>query len=92
MRGQLQSWIALNSTEVSAQLRQLLDRHGTSFRKVLAGVRKKAAQRYLRQGLNITQITLLLGFADATSFQHAFRRWFNVSAAAIVLGQVISRC
>jgi AraC-like DNA-binding protein len=71
------------SLEVSPrQLRQLLDKHGTSFREVLAGVRKEAARRYLRQGLNTTQIALLLGFADATSFQHAFRRWFNVSAGS----------
>ena len=53
-----------------------LKEEGTSFRKLLDEVRKKIAAGYLRdEDALICEIALLLGFADQSAFQHAFKRW-----------------
>jgi AraC-like DNA-binding protein len=60
----------------SRHLRRKLEAEGTSYQKLLAGVREAMAIDYLASSrLTTEQIAPVLGFSDATSFRHAFKRW-----------------
>ena len=49
---------------------------GTSFHAIVETLRKDLAHKYLKQSdLTLKEITFLLGYADISSFNHAFRRW-----------------
>jgi AraC-like DNA-binding protein len=64
-------------------LQHRLSRQGMTFQEVLDGLRRSLAELYLRDpGLSLTDIALLLGFAEQSSFTRAFRRWRGVSPAA----------
>ena len=53
---------------------------GTSHQKLLDAVRRDLAERYLLdECFNIADVASLLGFAEASTFDRAFRRWFGVS-------------
>lgn len=57
-------------------LRRRLDEEGTSYIKLLASVRQALAVDYLSTSLlEIDDIAAALGFSDAASFRHAFKRW-----------------
>ena len=44
--------------------------------ELLQNTRLELAQNYIEDSqLNVNEIAYLLGFADQSSFQHAFRRW-----------------
>ena len=59
-----------------------LRKQGQGFQEVLDGLRRTLAELYLRdQKLSLTDIGLLLGFAEQSSFTRAFRRWFAESPA-----------
>lgn len=61
-------------------LQRRLKAHGLTFKQLLDEARKYLAEYYLRQSsLNITEIGLLLGFADHPTLTKAFRRWFGMS-------------
>jgi len=71
-------------------LRRRLEAEGTSYRDILAEVRRRLAIEYLRK-TNMTneEIASRLGYSDAANFRHAFLRWtgkspsgFRVSAGA----------
>lgn len=57
-------------------LQRLLQREGTSFKKVLANTRERLAKHYLCSA-NIThsEVAFLLGYDDPNSFFRAFRTW-----------------
>ncbi len=56
-----------------------LGRQGTNFSGVLAEVRQKLAERYLRDtDLSLTEIAFMTGFAQLSSFSRAFRKWSGV--------------
>ncbi|WP_245932485.1 AraC family transcriptional regulator [Isoalcanivorax indicus] len=64
-------------------LQARLRRQGVSFQEVLDGLRRSLAEIYLRDArLSLTEIALLLGFAEQSSFTRAFRRWRGMSPAA----------
>lgn len=64
-------------------LQARLRRQGVSFQEVLDGLRQSLADIYLRDArLSLTDIALLLGFAEQSSFTRAFRRWRGMSPAA----------
>jgi AraC-like DNA-binding protein len=69
---------------VSARtLARRLEEVGVSFRAVQDEVRHELACRYLRATeLGIGEIAFMLGFADASSFNRAFKRWSGSSASA----------
>jgi len=49
---------------------------GTSFHAIVETLRKDLALEYLKQSdLTLKEITFLLGYADISSFNHAFKRW-----------------
>lgn len=59
-----------------------LRKQGLGFQEVLDGLRRTLAELYLKDSrLSLTDIGLLLGFAEQSSFTRAFRRWFDDSPA-----------
>jgi len=72
-----------SASDVMNMDRSTLHRHlkkeATTFRHLLTQTRKELAQKYLVQGLSITQTGYLLGFSDPSTFQRAFKRWTGKS-------------
>lgn len=63
--------------------RRLLGEEGTSFRALLDGARfDRARQLLANSALPVDAIARQLGYAEAASFIHAFRRWSGDSPAA----------
>jgi AraC-like DNA-binding protein len=63
-----------------ATLRRKLEDHGTSFASIVEGLQREAALRYLSTPEpTVSEVALLLGFADVRSFARAFRRWTGVA-------------
>lgn len=61
-------------------LQHRLDGHGLNFRALLDRVRSRLADQHLRNpALSLSEIAMMLGFADQSAFQHAFKRWHGVS-------------
>lgn len=61
-------------------LQQKLAALNNSFQGVLDGVRRSMALGYIEQShLTITEISYLLGFAEASNFTRAFKRWTSKS-------------
>jgi AraC-like DNA-binding protein len=62
---------------VSARtLRRRLEDEGTTFSDLLNDTRHRLALQYVaRDGLRMTDVALLLGFADVATFYRAFKRW-----------------
>jgi AraC-like DNA-binding protein len=61
-------------------LRRRLKEEGTTHSDLLERLRRDLAERYLRvPGLNVTEVAFLLGYSDASAFNKAFRRWFEVA-------------
>ena len=59
--------------------RRLADR-GTSFEKLLDETRRELGTEYLRRNdYSVGEVAYLLGFAEASSFNRAFRRWTGKS-------------
>lgn len=60
----------------SRTLRRKLEQENTSYSDLLASVRKALAIDYLgTTELSTDDIAATLGFSDAVSFRHAFKRW-----------------
>src|SRR5690606_19125377 len=67
----------------SRTMRRKLAEDGTSYQKELDTVRHKLAREYfLRGGNSVTEVSLLLGYADSSAFAKAFRRWTGLSPKA----------
>jgi AraC-like DNA-binding protein len=61
-------------------LQTRLEQHGVTYREVLERVRCKLAERHLRNPvMTLADVAASLGFADQSSFQHAFKRWTGVA-------------
>jgi AraC-like DNA-binding protein len=55
--------------------RRLAD-DGVTFKNLVDDVRKERAQEYLKGGRHsLEEIAALLGFADASAFSRAYKRW-----------------
>jgi len=64
---------ALGSTARTLQRR--LEAQGSSFDALVDGLRRELAVRYLDQQVSVREIASLLGYAEASAFHRAFRRW-----------------
>lgn len=61
-------------------LRRKLAEEGTSYQRELDLVRQKLAEEYfVRGGESVTELALMLGFADSSAFAKAFRKWTGLS-------------
>ncbi|MCP1644881.1 AraC-like DNA-binding protein [Pseudomonas citronellolis] len=63
-------------------LRRRLAAEGCSYRQILDDARQARARKLLRTELPVERISELLGYSDASSFRHAFRRWTGQSVSA----------
>lgn len=71
----------------SRTLRRKLAEEGTSYRGLVDEVRQVLAEDMLSGGvLPIETVATRLGYAEASSFIHAFRRWTGVTPAAYARG------
>jgi len=62
-------------------LQRELSAHKTSHRILLDEVRSAFGEQLLKSGTRLHEVALLLGFAEQTAFQRAFKRWFGTSPA-----------
>ncbi|OUS08026.1 hypothetical protein A9Q81_00735 [Gammaproteobacteria bacterium 42_54_T18] len=61
-------------------LNRILSNEGTSFKTLLDQFRQNLAERYLSQtGMKLEEIAERIGYSDAASFSHAFKRWTGIS-------------
>lgn len=60
-------------------LRRKLSDEGTSFRDLIAEVRRTRAEQLLATSVSIETIARQLGYAETASFTHAFIRWTGLS-------------
>jgi AraC-like DNA-binding protein len=64
-------------------LRRRLAEEGTSYRLLLDEVRERLAEELLlTSGLAVEQVAQRLGYAETSSFIHAFRRWKGITPHA----------
>jgi AraC-like DNA-binding protein len=80
-RGRVSLEEAAAELGMSARTLQMrLEEYGITFRALLDGVRSSQARHLLADArLSLTEVALMLGFADQATFSHAFRRWAAVS-------------
>ncbi|WP_067701657.1 AraC family transcriptional regulator [Nocardia jejuensis] len=73
-------------------LRRHLDAAGTSYRALLDEVRRTLAEEMLTATpLSVDDIAIRLGYAEATPFIHAFKRWTGTTPAAYRRNQLRPR-
>ena len=64
-------------------LQRRLEDKGLVFEKLVDDVRREQAALYLGdRGLRLSQVAVLLGYVEQSSFSHAFRRWYGVTPSA----------
>lgn len=59
----------------SRSLQRRLKDENTSFNALREELRRELADRYLRDGLAVAEISFLLGFSEPSAFFRAFKRW-----------------
>jgi len=60
-------------------LHRLLDSEGTSFRQLVDEVRRALAEEMLSHRMTVEEVAERLGYSEASSLFHAFKRWTGVS-------------
>jgi AraC-like DNA-binding protein len=77
------SWIARRLDTSSRTLQRRLMASGTSWRELLESLRREAASAWLQDpALSVDDVAVLLGYAEASTFHRAFRRWTGQSPGA----------
>ncbi|SDW23648.1 Helix-turn-helix domain-containing protein [Ruegeria halocynthiae] len=79
----------VQADEAAAQLglstrtlaRRLTD-EGTSYREVVEDLRCDLAQTFIKNGMNLTEISYSLGYSDQAAFSTAFKRWTGQAPSA----------
>jgi AraC-like DNA-binding protein len=71
---------ALNVSERT--LRRRLEQQGISFRAIVDDTRRALAERLLEVTPTVHEVAVRLGYADASSFSHAFKRWTGMAPGA----------
>ncbi|WP_020661988.1 AraC family transcriptional regulator [Amycolatopsis benzoatilytica] len=75
--------IARQLTLSTRTLRRRLTEAGTGYRQLLDEVRQTLAEELLDTGaLSVDDVALRLGYAEASSFIYAFKRWTGTTPAA----------
>lgn len=60
-------------------LQRALERAGTSYQAVVDLVRQERGRELLLTGLSLAEVASRLGYTQAPTFTHAFRRWTGLS-------------
>ena len=61
-------------------MHRLLKKEGSSYTHLLDRVREDMARRMLKHSnMQLTQISLLLGYSELSAFSRAFRRWTSLA-------------
>lgn len=61
-------------------MHRLLKKEGSSYTRLLDQVREDMARRMLKHSnMQLTQISLLLGYSELSAFSRAFRRWTSLA-------------
>jgi AraC-like DNA-binding protein len=81
-RGAAMEEIATDLGMAPRTLHRRLAAEGTSFRRVVEEVRTALADEMLQQRMSVDEVAERLGYAEASSFVHAFKRWKGVSPGA----------
>lgn len=63
---------------------RLLKENGYQFSSLLDELRAGLSVQYLSQGMDMEQVSELLGYADKSSFQRAFKQWHNLSPGKFI--------
>lgn len=79
----------IQNDEVAAELglsprtlaRRLAD-EGTSYREIVEDLRCDLAQTFIKNGMNLSEISFSLGYADQAAFSTAFKRWTGQAPSA----------
>ncbi len=61
--------------------RRLTD-EGTTYREIVDDLRCDLAQTFIKNGMNLSEISYSLGYADQAAFSTAFKRWTGQSPSA----------
>jgi len=56
-----------------------LEGEGVAFSDLLLDIRRRLAEKYLRENYSVEQITYLLGFSEPSVFRKAFKRWSGLT-------------
>ena len=56
-----------------------LKAEGTTYERLLDGVRRRLALRFMSEGLSVKAAAYRLGFSDPAAFSRAFKRWTGSS-------------
>ncbi len=60
-----------------------LQAEGATFERILDGLRRDLAARYLKDPrFGTDDVSLMLGYAEANAFRRAFRRWYGIGPGA----------
>ena len=60
-------------------LQRRLKMEGTTYKKLLEEIRKELAKQFLyKKTATIEEIAQFLGYAEASAFRRAFKRWTGV--------------
>lgn len=60
-------------------LQHRLKRERTTFKHIVESVRKERSLRLLQEGIGISRVAALLGYAEPRSFFRAFHRWYDTT-------------
>jgi AraC-like DNA-binding protein len=61
-------------------LQRRLTEHGTSFQDEVDAVRRELAFQYLKDPhLGVSEVAFLLGYAELSTFDRAFKRWTGMT-------------
>jgi AraC-like DNA-binding protein len=60
-------------------MQRRLQADGTSFGELVDALRQELATEYLAQRVPVQEIAFLLGYAEASAFHHAFKRWTGMT-------------
>ena len=60
-------------------LRRSLSSAGTSYQQLLQSIRLELAEDYLQSNMSLDTVAHRLGYSEASTFSHAFKRWCGVS-------------